>query len=520
MIRYSMRWLIAIWVLMMFSFTSVFADSTADHSKYKELDRTFSSAPEVTKACLRCHTEAAKQIHKTKHWKWEFLNPENKQRLGKKNILNNFCITPQSNWAGCTACHIGYGWKDENFDFTSEERVDCLVCHDTTGGYSKPPGKAGYPADFVDLKKVAQNIGKTSRDTCGACHFYGGGGDGVKHGDLDSSLAVPDRELDVHMDALGADFTCSTCHRGSNHDVVGSRYTPTAADTKGIHIRGQLGRNNTATCRSCHDDRPHSEEHEKMNMHARKIACQTCHIPTIARGGVATKMTWDWSTAGKLTKEGKPLVKKDKSGHVVYHGKKGDFTYGANVPPEYTWFNGKVRYTLLDDKVDVQAGVTPINQFEGSPDDGKSRIWPVKVFRGMQPYDPVNKTLVVPHTVGKDDTAYWANFDWDKSITAGMKSAGRPFSGKVDFIKTQMSWPITHMVAPAENALECEDCHSKNGRLQNIEGIYIPGRDTNKWLVNIGWSLALLSLIGVLLHGALRFFECCSKGKGGKKNGG
>ena len=512
MMRYNIRWSITISMLILFTCTSVLADSTADHTKYEELDRVFTSAPEVTKACLKCHTEAAKQIHKTKHWKWEFLNPDNNQRLGKKNILNNFCITPQSNFAFCTACHIGYGWEDENFDFTAEERVDCLVCHDTTGSYSKPPGNAGYPADYVDLSDVAMNIGKTSRDTCGACHFFGGGGDGVKHGDMDSSLAVPDRELDVHMDALGADFTCSTCHIGSGHDVVGSRYTPTAADTEGYHMRGKQGRVNTATCRSCHDDRPHPSEHEKMNVHARKIACQTCHIPTIARGGVATKMTWDWSTAGKLTSEGKPLVKKDKKGHVVYHGKKGDFTYAANIAPEYTWFNGKVRYTLLDDKIDKQADVTLINQFYGSPDDGKSRIWPVKVFRGMQPYDPVNKTLVVPHTTGKDDTAYWSNFDWDKSITAGMKSAGRPFSGKVDFIKTQMSWPITHMVAPAENALACEDCHSKNGRLQHIKGVYIPRRDANEWLDKISWSLVLLSLIGVLVHGALRFFARSKEG--------
>lgn len=505
MIRYSFRKSIAIWLLMLFTSTHVFAESTADHSKYKELDRTFASAPEVTKACLECHTEAAKQIHKTKHWTWEFLNPENKQRLGKKNILNNFCITPQSNWAGCTACHIGYGWKDNNFDFTSEERVDCLVCHDTTGGYSKPPGKAGYPADYVDLTNVAQNVGKTSRDTCGACHFFGGGGDGVKHGDLDSSLAMPDAELDVHMDALGADFSCSTCHMGSGHDVVGSRYTPTAADTEGFHIRGKQDRANTSTCRSCHDNRPHPAQHEKMNEHSVKIACQTCHIPTIARGGVATKMTWDWSTAGKLTSEGKPMVVK-KDGHVVYHGKKGDFTYGADIPPEYMWFNGKVTYTTLNDRVDKEDGVTPINHFGGSPYDGKSRIWPVKVFRGMQPYDPVNKRLVVPHTAGKDDTAYWENFDWEKAITQGMKSADLPFSGKVDFIKTQMSWPITHMVAPAKNALTCVDCHSKDGRLQHIEGVYIPGRDTTGWLDKIGWGLALLSLIGVLIHGALRFF--------------
>ncbi len=273
-----------------------------------------------------------------------------------------------------------------------------------------------------------------------------------------------------------------------------------------MHIRGKPGRENTATCRSCHGDTPHPAEHDRMNQHSHRIACQTCHIPTIARGGVPTKMTWDWSTAGRLGADGKPLVKKNERGHVVYNGKKGDFTYGENIPPEYTWFNGKVNYTLLDDTVDKQQGVTPINAFAGSADDGISRIWPVKVFRGKQPYDPVNKTLVVPHTAGKDEAAYWSNFDWDKSIAAGMKFAGRPFSGEIDFIETRMSWPITHMVAPAENALGCDDCHSKNGRLQAVEGIYIPGRDSVDWLDRIGWSLALLSLLGVLVHGAIRIF--------------
>ena len=462
---------------------SVWAESPTDHSQYIGLDRIFNSAPEVTKACLECHKEAARQIHKTKHWKWEFLNPKNKQRLGKKNILNNFCITPQSNFSFCAACHIGYGWKDDSFDFTAEERVDCLVCHDTTGGYSKPPGKAGYPADYVNLKNVAQNVGKTSRDTCGACHFFGGGGDGVKHGDLDSSLAAPDRELDVHMDSLGADFSCSTCHKSSGHDVVGSRYSPTVADST---------TDNTATCRSCHLDKPHlekrgkrgkrgkleeREKHEELNKHAIKIACQTCHIPTIARGGVATMMTWDWSTAGKLTAEGKPVVKKDETGNMMYYGKKGSFTFGENIIPEYIWFNGNVEYTLLKDRIDKNEGIAYINRFQGSADDGVSRIWPVKIFRGKQPYDPVNQTLVVPHTTGKDKTSYWANFDWSKSVAQGMKVAGRPFSGRVDFINTQMSWPITHMVAPAEDSLSCGECHSKNGRLRNLDGVDISDLD-------------------------------------------
>ena len=492
--------------------------TTADHSKFKELQKDFSSGPEVTKACLSCHTEAAKQIHNTKHWSWEFLNPDNQQKLGKKNVLNNFCIAPRTNYAFCTTCHVGYGWKDDNFDFTSEVNVDCLVCHDTTGTYNKIPGLAGHPAykdmerppgsgkitKAVNLKNVAQNIGKTSRDTCGSCHFYGGGGDGVKHGDMDSSLAVPERELDVHMDALGADFTCATCHAASSHDVAGSRYTPTAVDREGAHIRGKQDESNPSTCRSCHGVKPHSADMDRLNGHSRKVACQTCHIPKIARGGVATKMSWDWSTAGKMTPEGKPLIIKDDHGHVVYHANKGDFVVGENIIPEYEWFNGKVKYTLLGDEVSKGDDPTQINHFDGSPDDGASRIWPVKVFRGNQPYDPVNKTLLIPHTAGNDDTAYWKNYDWKKAITTGMADTGVSFSGEVDFIKTEMRWPITHMVAPKETALGCTDCHSENGRLANIDGIYMPATGKTALIDKLGFIIALLSLIGVLVHGAIR----------------
>ena len=480
--------------------------STADHTKFKELQRHFDSGPAVTRACIKCHTEAAKQIHKTKHWTWEFLNPDNKQRLGKRNILNNFCITPQSNFAHCTNCHVGYGWVDEKYDFTVQENVDCLVCHDNTGDYYKSNENGGLPREGVDLAYIAQNVGKTSRDTCGMCHFYGGGGNGVKHGDMDNSLAVPDRDLDVHMDAVGEDFTCATCHKHIEHDIAGSRYTPEAAHTEDYHVhRSAFEEESNAHCRACHGNRPHKkEEKQRLNNHAKKIACQTCHIPKIARGGVPTRMSWDWSTAGKLDEKGHPINER-VDGNLVYSSKRGTFTYAEDINPEYIWFNGEVRYQLLNEPVNTnEDGYVEINSFGGSPDDGKSRIWPVKVFRGVQPYDPELGTMVVPHTAGLNEDAYWKSFDWKKSITAGMLSAGQPFSGKVDFIKTQMSWPINHMVAPAEGAVGCDECHSKNGRLKDIEGIYIPSRDADPTLDKIGWLIALLTLVGVLAHGAGR----------------
>ena len=67
--------------------------STADHSKFEELDVNFKNGPEVTKACIECHTEAAKQLHTTKHWKWDYINPDTDQHLGKKHVINNFCTS-------------------------------------------------------------------------------------------------------------------------------------------------------------------------------------------------------------------------------------------------------------------------------------------------------------------------------------------------------------------------------------------------------------------------------------------
>lgn len=493
-------------------------NTTADHTKFKELQREFKSGPELTKACLGCHTEAARQIHRTKHWKWEYTNPATKQLLGKKHVVNNFCISVASNEAACNSCHVGYGWKDASFDFTSEENVDCVVCHDTTGNYKKPSGLAGHVVtkdmEFppgsgkilkaLDLAKIGQKVGRSSRDTCGACHFNGGGGDGVKHGDMDSSLAAPDKAVDVHMDASGLDFTCGTCHKTSSHDVAGSRYAPTAKDAKGAHMRGATGQGNPATCVSCHNTAPH-KQNARLNQHTAKLACQTCHIPEYARGGIATKTAWDWSTAGQRDANGAHIVRKDAKGRITYESRKGDFTLAENVKPTYVWFNGQVNYTLLTDKINANAPVTPINTLSGSPYDGKSLIWPIKRFGGKQPYDAVNMTLITPHTAGSDDTGYWKNLEWNKAIEAGMKVSGTPYSGKFGFVQTQMDWPITHMVAPKEKALGCVQCHAQDGRLAGLPGIYLPATGAHRTVDMLGWGLAVLTLLGVLGHGLVRW---------------
>jgi octaheme c-type cytochrome (tetrathionate reductase family) len=492
---------------------------TADHTKFDILKQTFATGPDVTKACLTCHTEAADQLHKTTHWTWEYKNPQTGQLVGKKNVINNFCIALETNEARCTSCHIGYGWKDDTFNFASKENVDCLVCHDTTGTYKKFPSGAGHPVykdtEFpagsgviwkpLNLAAIAQKVGKTSTQTCGTCHFSGGGGDSVKHGDLDPTLNKADKNLDVHMDKSGLNFTCATCHQPTNHNIPGSRYTTVAKDTHGIDVPGDTDLNR-ATCESCHGSAPHKLDIQ-INGHVNKVACETCHIPTVAKED-ATKVSWDWSTAGKKAPDGKLIQVKDPAtGHITYDTQKGDFIWVNDYVPELVWFNGKTRYsTVADNKIDVTKLPVKVNELSGSYADADSRIWPVKRFVAKQPYDSVNNSLIVPHLFGTDDNAYWKAYDWNKALTAGATASGQNYSGKYGFVDTEMYWVQTHMVAPKEQAVACESCHTKapDGRLAKLTDFYLPGRDASPLLDGLGIAAIGLTIVGAGVHGLTR----------------
>lgn len=491
--------------------------STADHSRFEELQGPFTGGPDVTRACLSCHNEAGHQVMKTIHWTWEYTNPETGQKLGKKTLVNNFCTNARGNEGMCAQCHAGYGWKDESFDFGNAENIDCLVCHDRTGTYYRMPNSRGNDACAVmfedkgpiDWPAVAQSVGLPGRENCGSCHFYGGGGDGVKHGDLDSSLVHADRSLDVHMDDKGADFACTVCHVSSEHQLAGSRYQMHARDTGGTGRPGL--RRGVATCESCHGDAPHpmdSLRGMKLNGHVDRVACQTCHIPAIARGGVATIVGWDWRTAGRLRNgEGykeHDYIQGNGEERATYKSIKGDFTYTENSAPEYAWFDGRMRYTTIDTHFDPAEQPIPINSFSGTPDDPTARIWPFKRVLTFQPYDKGNNTLVYMHLWGDDEDAYWGNYDFGRAIATGMESNGKPYSGEYGFIQTESWWPITHMVAPAENALGCGECHASEGRLASLTGFYMPGRGDTPGLDRIGLLALALAALGMAGHVLLR----------------
>ncbi|MBU2644454.1 tetrathionate reductase family octaheme c-type cytochrome [bacterium] len=399
----------------------------------------FKDGPSVTRECLRCHPDAAPELMKTQHWLWvgeevRIAGHTEPMRIGKKNLLNNFCIGTQSNEEKCMSCHAGYGWADASFDFTSQENVDCLVCHEQTGTYAK--GDAGHPKKEVNLVAAAKSVTTPGRVNCGSCHFNGGGGNGVKHGDLDGSLIYPSARIDVHMGEH--DFLCVDCHRTSNHRVTGRSMGVSVNDQNGVH------------CTDCHRTDLHRDE--RINAHTLTVDCRTCHIPRFALDD-PTKTWWDWSTAGQ------DLDIKDSH---VYLKIKGHFRYGKNVAPEYYWYNGTNDRYILGDKIDPQA-VTLLNPPYGNIHDESSRIAPFKVHRGKQVYDTQYNYFLNPTTSGEG--GFWHEFDWEKSLRLGAEATGVPYSGQHGFAKTGMFWKISHMVAPKSGALKCNDCHGETGRM-------------------------------------------------------
>lgn len=477
---------------------------SVDHKKFKILQKNFKSPQEVTKACLSCHTERHKEVMASSHWKWErevYIEGRGVKYIGKKNLLNNFCIGMSSNEQACNKCHAGFGWKDKSFDFNKAHNIDCMVCHDNTGEYFKGNSMAGYPKKDTDFNKVAQGVGIPKKNNCGSCHFTSGGGNNVKHGDLETALLDCTKDVDVHMASEGADMKCVDCHSAENHVMKGKLYTVSSMNK------------NRATCTDCHDNQPH--KNNIINEHTGKIACQTCHIPTYAKAN-HTKMSWDWSTAGKL-KDGKPITEKDKHGNNTYLSKKGTFTWGKNVKPEYVWFNGTADHYILGDKIDPNK-TTKINTLFGSYADNKSQIIPVKVHRGKQPYDKVHNTLIQPNVFAKEKGkgAFWKDFDWDKASKNGMDYVGLPYSGKYGFAKTEMYWPLNHMVSKSEEALSCADCHNRdNSRLAGLNDFYMPGRDYNTSFDGLGRLLIILSILGVLVHATVRYISYYRRSKYG-----
>ncbi|MDC0357962.1 tetrathionate reductase family octaheme c-type cytochrome [Oligoflexia bacterium] len=447
-----------------------------DHTDFDELLVPFKTGDDVTRACLECHDETDEQLRKTQHWQWHV---EDDQSMGKGGLVaNNFCIS--SNKLGdekCISCHIGWNGK--------QGEVNCLVCHslkkmdwreafeDISAFVAEGDTEAlAMAADIrAELQASITAVGHPTAQQCGSCHFYSGGGDGVKRGDLDSSLVDPPRELDVHLSKAGAGLACRDCHNTSDHQVPGRQYGTSASQYREQHSGPDS--KSFLQCEACHTATPHQDA--QLNKHFDVIACQTCHIPYIGRGN-PTKVWWDWSKAGKL-KDGKPYYTKDEHGKKNYMTIKGEFRWEKNIVPHYAWYNGTMKNLTLETPLDREK-LVDVQVPNGAPGEPNAKIHPFKVHLGRQPYDSKLNRLLAPMLSG--DKGYWTTLDWSTSLKAGMEAVGLPFSGEYDFIESRFMYPVHHTIAPKEQALKCDDCHQQGGGATTGRLSGVPGIDLTK----------------------------------------
>jgi len=457
-----------------------------------------------TSQCLNCHGKIGDDVMRTAHWKWEGTVSGIKgfegTIHGKKDLLNNFCLAVPTNEGRCSQCHIGYGWGDKNFDFGNPKNIDCLACHDQTGTYKKvatptaaQPVVGGPDMTAEALQKVAQSVGMNKgvppRSTCVFCHSRAGGDDNVKHGDISTRMGFAratdpaadpkkflDRSEDVHMGydpvaKKGGDMACVACHQVKkdasgnlvDHGIGGFMYHSVdegvmkdCADCHGAATSIHIGTSVESLVRS-HD----------------RLACQTCHIPAIARK-VATYTDWKWSLAGldarpaDCAAEPTGVAADGTTQRVTYAKIKGCFTWGTNVRPTLRFYDGKWNRMIVgfNDKY------TKLPVDLGSPSatykDATAKIYPFKLMTGNQVADKVNKTMSVPHLYGTaaGPNAYWSKFNWAGSLTdaaaylPAYNAGAQVFSGQYEFVNTVMLLKVDHEVAPKEKAYgKCADCH-------------------------------------------------------------
>jgi len=445
--------------------------NTPDHRSLVSVNETV-SGPEVTSQCLGCHPQSGRDVLQSAHFLWHGHSPhvvkhEHETRLGMATVLNNYGISGVSGARECTTCHAGYGLTKPPFDGADPTRIDCLVCHDTTGTYRKDPDSGGMPDASVNLAVVAGAVGRPNRSSCGSCHLWSDGGPNVKHGGLEPLLVQPPADADVHMGR--ADMRCQDCHTTSRHQIAGSSVSAPAAEGR-------------VTCEQCHGNEPHRIAGllgRHLDSHVATVACVTCHVPLVARQS-PTQVWLDYSTAGLDDPSSlKPAEGFAEGLHMgvlpsqqtvprltelpdesqvnvmltTYDKRYGLMRWQRNLVPTYGWWDRSSNAYVVGDKI----GSPPVvlNAPAGDKADPGSRIYPFKIHGAKQPYDKEQQILATPKLANN----YWKDYDWSRAISAGMAEAGLKYSGQYDFVETRMYTALQHQVVPAKRALGCADCH-------------------------------------------------------------
>lgn len=380
--------------------------------------------------CETCHAGKAKEFIGTVHWTHaskvdnvEGTSPD--ETYGMKNRIYTMCNgndivnslkesrpneKGKTKYSGCNSCHAG------DSDVTStgpaaEAAVDCLVCHSIKYDFSKrKPVKRENGRVVIGQDRsteAAANLGRPTNKTCMTCHEAAGGGVYVKRG----FAMTPD--ADVHA---AKKMVCIDCHVVKNHKIP-TGFDPNNWAHDGVRV---------SCVGQCHTEKPHKDA--AIDRHTANIACQTCHIPKT--GGAFAKDFTKWTRLDNGFYE--PSTLKKEINETI---------------PVYAWYNLTVanRPDFIGPK--------------GSRTDGRSKIYPFKVFQGKAFFNKKDGQLL-----SMDFAQPSANGD----VMAGVASAARTLG--INEYEPVPGWQTiyfgsNHQVAPKAKALSCASCHAPNGVL-------------------------------------------------------
>jgi len=349
--------------------------------------------------CIACHRNAAEAMHGSVHYQQTGPTPNVPNipgYAGERGFgdigFNTYCGTHvSSSRATCAACHVGNGrFPSPELSDDQLHNIDCLMCHQDqyrrkpAGPFRTVPvvGQDGMPATIqvpvedasgfqyepdvanmvVSVVTAAQTVHLPTRASCLRCHAGASGSDGGKRGDISSVTVNPPRSSDVHMSAAGGNLTCADCHAAGGHRVRG----------RGLDLRP----NDTPerfTCAACHTNTPHGvddREVNRLNLHATRVACQTCHIPTFAKD-ISTEMERDWNN---------PFF--SPAACSGQGGWKPEEIRESNVIPTYAWFDGTSEVYVLGQVPPLNAdGEYAMGVPLGSVASDGAKIYPMKEHR-------------------------------------------------------------------------------------------------------------------------------------------
>ncbi len=434
----------------------------------------FFTTYEGAKTCMACHATEVHQVHQSVHYQLHGDAPYviNASEGGKLGAINDYCGYPDFTWigkltnldgvqvdGGCAACHVGMGAKPSAEPSTAQlENIDCLMCHskhykrrvaaqaDGSFRFEPAPDLMSVP-----LLQAITDIQETpGRDTCVNCHAYAGGGCNNKRGDIEEAhREPPSASFDVHMASKavgGAGLVCVDCHVTRDHRIAG-RGVDLAVTDLDVPVR----------CTNCHDGRPH--DNRKLDRHTARIDCTVCHIPRFAKIAT-TDMVRDYSKPAHLN-EARRLY----DPHIERAG---------NVVPAYRFFNGlSWIYQFGTVATPGESGRVAMAVPLGDRHDVDAKLFAFKHHLAVQPYDPVSQRIIPQHM-----GVYFQTGDIDAAVARGVQMVGWTLDEGFTFIPTERYQGIYHEVSPADEALQCNDCHG-GGRMDFVALGYAPKETRN-----------------------------------------